>query len=626
MNAYKSGQIKKLKMVIWDLDETLWKGTIDNDDIVEIPKHNIALINALTDHGIINSICSKNDKEKVENYLKAAGLWDLFVFASIDWSAKGNRIKAMIKEIGLRAENVLFIDDNHLNIEEVEFYVPGIITAYPSVTVVLLEELLASDKEIDPTHKRLKQYKILEEKSKQRTHFGSAKEFLKSCRISLVIHTDCREEEERIYELIQRSNQLNFTKKRSSREEVHTMLSNPDYNCGTVWVKDCFGDYGMVGFYAVKEGKAEHLLFSCRTIGMGIEQYVYHSLDCPEISIVGEVAGDLNNKDSLEWINNNDSSAGHEEIKSVSTNKKILLIGGCDLEQTAYYLEKSGVKFDMRFNYVVNKRFECHPDSSFNLRATAEYTKDEKQYLLDNCIFYDKDVFFEGLFSEKYDVVIYSPLIDYSHAVYESKDKKGIYAVYGNRDFPLKDSQGYMTKEEQRAFERKFNFRGGVKIEQLESNLEWLIKRLQTEIILINGAEIDFPNPQEPERYLTHVEMNTVLRKVAERHDNVRIIDVAALVRSESDYLDNIRHYNRRIYFEIANEILTKLREVGAIQNDIEIDKAALSLKGQIKRFQYRANNGRLKDEIHMEGKAVLRKMGLLDVAYKIYNLCKSKK
>lgn len=621
MNAYKKGQIKKLKMVIWDLDETLWRGTIDNGDAIDIPKHNVELIKALTDRGIVNSICSKNNRDKVKNYLEEAGIWDLFVFASVDWSAKGNRIKTMIGEMGLRAENVLFIDDNHLNIEEVEFYVPGIITSYPSVTNQLLEELLSSDIEIDPTRKRLNQYKILEEKAKQRTHFGSAKEFLKSCQISLDIHTDCTEEEERIYELIHRSNQLNFTKVRSSREEVHAMLSDPSYKCGTVWVKDCFGDYGMVGFYAVKEDKAKHFLFSCRTIGMGIEQYVYQILGCPEVSIVGEVVGDLNNKDSLEWINkNNDYETGQEEINSVNTKKKILLIGGCDLEQTAYYLEKSGVEFDKCFNYIANKRFECHPDSSLNLRASMEYSEQDKQYLLDNCVFYDEGVFIQDVFSKKYDVIIYSPLIDYSNGLYESKEKKGIYAVYGNKDFPLKSSQGYMTKEEQLEFRRKFDFRGGVSKKLFENNLEWIVNALQTEILLINGAEIDFPNLQEPERYLNHIEMNGVLNKVAARHDNIRIIDVAALVKSDSDYLDNIRHYSRRIYFEIANEILAKLREIGAIQNSIQIDKEVLSLRGRLRHLKYRAKNGRLKEEIHTEIKAILSKMGLLDVAYKIYD------
>ena len=107
MNTYREGQIGKIKLVIWDLDETFWKGTIDDGDIPEIPEEHISLVKALTDHGIVNSICSKNDKDKVKAILTEKGIWDLFVFPSIDWSAKGNRIKGMLNEMGLRAVSVV---------------------------------------------------------------------------------------------------------------------------------------------------------------------------------------------------------------------------------------------------------------------------------------------------------------------------------------------------------------------------------------------------------------------------------------------------------------------------------------------------------------------------------------
>jgi predicted enzyme involved in methoxymalonyl-ACP biosynthesis len=50
---------EKIKLVIWDLDNTLWSGTISEGEIQPIEK-NIELIISLTDCGIINSICSKN--------------------------------------------------------------------------------------------------------------------------------------------------------------------------------------------------------------------------------------------------------------------------------------------------------------------------------------------------------------------------------------------------------------------------------------------------------------------------------------------------------------------------------------------------------------------------------------
>ena len=54
-------QFDKIKLVIWDLDETFWKGTFSEGN-VEIPDRNRNLLALLTDIGIVNSICSKNDE------------------------------------------------------------------------------------------------------------------------------------------------------------------------------------------------------------------------------------------------------------------------------------------------------------------------------------------------------------------------------------------------------------------------------------------------------------------------------------------------------------------------------------------------------------------------------------
>ena len=88
-------QFDKIKLVIWDLDETFWKGTF-SEGIVEIPDQNRSIIALLTDIGIVNSICSKNDETQVMDYLKEQGLEEYFVFPSVNWLPKGARIKQLI--------------------------------------------------------------------------------------------------------------------------------------------------------------------------------------------------------------------------------------------------------------------------------------------------------------------------------------------------------------------------------------------------------------------------------------------------------------------------------------------------------------------------------------------------
>ena len=66
----------KIKLIIWDLDDTFWSGTLSEGE-VEPSSYNIEILELLTNHGVINSISSKNDyfeaKEKLED-LKGMGL------------------------------------------------------------------------------------------------------------------------------------------------------------------------------------------------------------------------------------------------------------------------------------------------------------------------------------------------------------------------------------------------------------------------------------------------------------------------------------------------------------------------------------------------------------------------
>ena len=118
-------QFEKIKLIIWDLDETFWKGTLSEEG-VQIPEVNRQLILRLTDIGIVNSICSKNDFDQVQRQLEKENLWEYFVFPSINWEAKGNRIKQTIEDMQLRPANVLFLDDNPSNREEERFFCPEI--------------------------------------------------------------------------------------------------------------------------------------------------------------------------------------------------------------------------------------------------------------------------------------------------------------------------------------------------------------------------------------------------------------------------------------------------------------------------------------------------------------------
>lgn len=594
--------MENYRLIIWDLDETFWRGTLSEGDIT-IPQSNIDLIKTLTDRGIVNSICSKNDYEKVKNKLTEYGLWEYFVFPKISWGAKGVAVKQIVDDIKLRPQTILFIDDNKTNLNEVEYFVPGINTSLPDIIPTLMDSPLCEGKD-DRKHSRLMQYKVLEKKKSDELFFENNEDFLRQSGIQVTITSRAfLENEVRLWELNQRTNQLNFTKNRLTQKDFHRLLTNTNVHKGYVSVSDNYGDYGIVGFYALRDGALTDFYFSCRTIGLGVEQWVYAQLGFPQLNVVGEVATTLKQEACPDWINQTKHKQQiHKEV--ANQNGEILILGGCDLEQTAYYLEQAGLNFVSRFNYVVKGRYECHPDEMEAIRASVELTDEQKKLLLENCPFVDEGVFDSKLFDKKYNLVIYSPLIDFSQGIYQCKKDKSIVVSYGNYSFPDLVGHSYLPKEELSTFKEIFDFIGPITEDRLMENLEWLRHKLSphTILVLLNGSTQKIEHPNEPKRHKFHEKMNAVISHFAEQHNNVHLIDVNTFISSKSDHTDSIRHYNRKIYFQIAKRILEYLHNCGMLRNELIIANQSVSISS-----------------FKVWIKTMLLRMGLLKFAYKVY-------
>ena len=98
--------INSIKLIIWDLDDTFWSGTLSEGGAILL-EENAQLLKDLTNCGIINSICSKNEFEPTKKRLQELGVWDLFVFPSINWESKGPQLKEKLDKMALRPINVL---------------------------------------------------------------------------------------------------------------------------------------------------------------------------------------------------------------------------------------------------------------------------------------------------------------------------------------------------------------------------------------------------------------------------------------------------------------------------------------------------------------------------------------
>jgi FkbH-like protein len=112
-----------VRLVIWDLDETFWKGTLTEGGLTEA-EHAGDIVIKLAQRGIMSSICSRNDYVSVQDLMERWGVWRYFIFPSIDWSSKGARVASIIEAVQLRPETVLFLDDNPMNLQEAKYFTP----------------------------------------------------------------------------------------------------------------------------------------------------------------------------------------------------------------------------------------------------------------------------------------------------------------------------------------------------------------------------------------------------------------------------------------------------------------------------------------------------------------------
>ncbi|HEX5827571.1 MAG TPA: HAD-IIIC family phosphatase, partial [Candidatus Limnocylindrales bacterium] len=360
----------QVKMVIWDLDETLWEGIL-SEGPVQLPARRAEQLRRLVDRGVMVSVSSRNDEATARAELERHGLWDLVIFPRINWEAKGAQIRDLIEAAQLRAPNVLFVDDNHLNREEAAFFAPGLQTADPADPGfdARVEAVIAAGKD-DAHHRRLAEYRLLETKAREAAAFGDNIEFLRSCAIRVTVR-ERPSEVGRIAELIARTNQLNYRKVRVDEDGVRALLEDPSTTSLAVNVSDRFGDYGLVGFAAVRDGRVEQLAFSCRILGMGVERAIYERLGRPAIDVAEPVSAPLDGP-TTDWLTivegGGDEAAGGaraagEEAAGAAAGP-ILFVGGCDLEQAVAQLD-AGANVTTHFNYSPpdRPRLIIHRDS-----------------------------------------------------------------------------------------------------------------------------------------------------------------------------------------------------------------------------------------------------------------------
>ena len=282
---HKSGDTHKIKCVVWDLDNTLWKGTLVEGDEVALNPGILELLKYFDERGILLSVVSKNDFAPAWKKLQQFGVAEYFLYPQIDWLPKSQKIRSIAKQLNIGIDTFAFIDDNQFELDEVA-------GAIPELLPLRFDDRCVESMRGDPrfqgsvteeSRQRRMMYQQQVTREKEEQGFGDDyRGFLASCAIVLEISEYSKRDDERVAELVQRTNQLNFSGRKYSREEFQKIIANPALGKYVLRVSDKYGSYGTVGFCLVKAGgttlEVLDFMLSCRVQSKFIEQALFSHL------------------------------------------------------------------------------------------------------------------------------------------------------------------------------------------------------------------------------------------------------------------------------------------------------------------------------------------------------------
>jgi len=300
--CYLEKSIKRVKCVVVDLDNTLWKGILIEDgfDKIKVDQKKCNALYGLAKRGIVLALCSKNEptlKDGIFNKLKK-DLYGQHIVKyicswRINWSPKSENIRSIANELNIGLDTVALFDDSEFERREVEENASDVLvyTDKDLFRILLDPKFMPHGGLINKTTgKRLDTYIKNKDRNIELKKFeddtdsdsNPFEKFMVNSQFELDIHLAEEAELNRIFELIQRTNQMNATLERTDMNKIREYHSSDICFIYSINLKDKFGDYGNVGTVIVEtlDDKATILEFaiSCRAMGKRVEDMVIITL------------------------------------------------------------------------------------------------------------------------------------------------------------------------------------------------------------------------------------------------------------------------------------------------------------------------------------------------------------
>jgi FkbH-like protein len=275
-NDGRARKQRTVKCLVWDLDNTLWRGTLlEGDDVEPFPEA-VAAIKALDERGILHSIASRNDPTAALAKLAEFGLSEYFLCPQIGWDAKSASVKAIAAELNIGLDALAFVDDQPFEREEVAFALPEVWCLDATEVGSLRGRAEFTPRFITEDSRRRRQmYRADRDRKVAEDGFGGVQEeFLEGLRMRFRIFEATADDLQRAEELTLRTNQLNTTGYTYTYAELDAFRRSDRHVLLAATLSDRFGPYGTIGLALVEKADTgwviKLLLMSCRVMSRGV--------------------------------------------------------------------------------------------------------------------------------------------------------------------------------------------------------------------------------------------------------------------------------------------------------------------------------------------------------------------
>ena len=366
--------LRKKKLIILDLDNTLWKGILEevtfdgirldlSDPVGTVYNHVQRIFLNLKDSGFLLAICSKNQEEDALNALfnhpSSHFKKNDIISYRINWDEKSKNILDICRELNISPKDTIFVDDSDYecdevakNIEQISiFKVPQDIYNYPYM--LLNDNLFITDSitNEDKNRTNLYQERFKREELLENTlaKSGTKDEWIKSLETTLnVFKLDSLSKEiPRVIQLFNRTNQFNISGNRYTSKILMEKLKNPNRIFYGGKTFDRIGSEGIVSILSIvfneKEIIVDEFILSCRVFNRYIEE-------CMLVPLI-EIAIKLSLPIRFSFIDTGRNQVGLNFVSSNISNEGII---------TMQHLEKTYINISKRpinINYDLSNIF-----------------------------------------------------------------------------------------------------------------------------------------------------------------------------------------------------------------------------------------------------------------------------